>query len=58
MNLTSYTIYNIEGRVILNKPLEQGTNNVSITIEKLESGTYIIEVESDDAKARKIFMKE
>ena len=58
VDLAAYTVFDIEGRVILNKTVLQGVNFVSIATEALESGTYIIEIESENATARKVFVKE
>jgi len=57
VDIVAYTIYDVEGRLILSKSSLSGINSLVIDIEMLTSGTYMIKVESNDAAIRKLFVK-
>ena len=54
----SYTVYDLEGRIVLRNTIANGENLNQIDINNLVSGTYLLELISNDASARKVFVKQ
>ncbi len=57
-DIRSYTVYDLEGRIVLRNTVVNGENLNQIDINNLSSGTYLLELISDDASARKMFVKQ
>ncbi len=55
--VTSYSVYDMEGRVVLRSTVTNGSGLSMIDASDLESGTYLLELNSDKESARKVFVK-
>ena len=54
-------LYDCKGRLlldILDENFQSGTNNIKLDVERLNKGTYFINIQSDDQSVTKSFIKE
>jgi len=55
---TTATLYDLQGRLVVSKPLAANKNRWTINVSNLSSGTYIIKVQSDNnIKVQKLIIR-
>jgi len=55
---THFSIYDIQGRLVLERNLDFTTNSITITLEHFTSGIYVVQIENETLnKTQKIILK-
>ena len=56
-NILAYSVYDVNGRVVLSKSLNDGTKEVEFSVESFENGTYILQLKTIAGTVTKQFVK-